>query len=76
VSARRDPGEVADAPRRPCRRCNLRSGASALLVEEAALAEKPFPYLNRELSMLDFHNRVLHQARDRRAPPLEPRRTA
>jgi polyphosphate kinase len=35
------------------------------------LAEKPFPYLNRELSMLDFHNRVLHQAQDRRAPPLE-----
>src|SRR2546426_55522 len=29
------------------------------------------PYLNRELSMLDFHARVLHQAQDARAPLLE-----
>jgi polyphosphate kinase len=29
------------------------------------------PYLNRELSWLDFNARVLHEARDERNPPLE-----
>jgi polyphosphate kinase len=35
------------------------------------MSDRPMPYLNRELSMLDFHRRVLEQARDRRAPLLE-----
>ena len=34
-------------------------------------AEVPFPYLNRELSWLDFNARVLHEARDERNPLLE-----
>jgi polyphosphate kinase len=35
------------------------------------MSDTAMPYLNRELSMLDFHSRVLEQARDRRAPLLE-----
>src|SRR3954449_5979001 len=31
----------------------------------------PGPYLNRELSWLDFNARVLHEARDERNPLLE-----
>ena len=31
----------------------------------------PFPYLNRELSWLEFNARVLHEARDERNPLLE-----
>ncbi|HEX7473479.1 MAG TPA: polyphosphate kinase 1, partial [Candidatus Limnocylindrales bacterium] len=36
-----------------------------------APADAPSPYLNRELSWLDFNARVLHEARDERTPPLE-----
>ncbi|MBF6605739.1 MAG: polyphosphate kinase 1 [Chloroflexi bacterium] len=35
------------------------------------VADAPFPYLNRELSWLDFNARVLHEARDDRNPLLE-----
>ena len=36
-----------------------------------ARAEAPLPYINRELSWLDFNARVLHEARDARNPLLE-----
>ena len=36
-----------------------------------APAEIPLPYINRELSWLDFNARVLHEARDQRNPLLE-----
>jgi len=36
-----------------------------------APADAPTPYLNRELSWLDYDARVLHEARDERNPPLE-----
>ena len=36
-----------------------------------ARAAAPMPYLNRELSWLDFNDRVLHEARDERNPLLE-----
>ncbi len=34
-------------------------------------AEAPLPYINRELSWLEFNARVLHEARDARNPLLE-----
>ena len=34
-------------------------------------AEAPLPYINRELSWLEFNARVLHEARDQRNPLLE-----
>ena len=37
-------------------------------------AEAPLPYINRELSWLEFNARVLHEARDQRNPLLERRR--
>src|SRR5512135_75234 len=37
----------------------------------AARTSAPMPYLNRELSWLDFNDRVLHEARDERNPLLE-----
>jgi len=37
----------------------------------AAPSSEPLPYLNRELSWLDFNDRVLHEARDDRNPLLE-----
>ena len=37
----------------------------------ASRAGSPMPYLNRELSWLDFNDRVLHEARDERNPILE-----
>src|SRR6476620_4331374 len=37
----------------------------------AARAKATFPYLNRELSWLEFNARVLHEARDERNPLLE-----
>jgi polyphosphate kinase len=36
-----------------------------------AVSDAPPPYLNRELSWLDFNARVLHEARDERNPLLE-----
>ena len=36
-----------------------------------AQAEAPLPYINRELSWLEFNARVLHEARDTRNPLLE-----
>jgi polyphosphate kinase len=38
---------------------------------EAAARRAPRPYLNRELSWLEFNARVLHEARDTRNPQLE-----
>ena len=37
----------------------------------ASRAPAPMPYLNRELSWLDFNDRVLHEAADERNPLLE-----
>jgi len=34
-------------------------------------SKTPLPYINRELSWLEFNARVLHEARDDRNPPLE-----
>ena len=34
-------------------------------------ADEPTPYINRELSWLEFNARVLHEARDARNPLLE-----
>ena len=39
--------------------------------DRRAPADAPAPYLNRELSWLDFNARVLHEARDERNPLLE-----
>ena len=36
-----------------------------------ARVEAPLPYINRELSWLEFNGRVLHEARDQRNPLLE-----
>ncbi|HYC06427.1 MAG TPA: polyphosphate kinase 1 [Candidatus Binatia bacterium] len=54
----------------------LRSGVAARSAGTArtrrrAAAEAPLPYLNREVSWLDFNARVLHEARDERNPLLE-----
>ena len=53
-----DPGVTTrpEAPARPRR---------------ASRARPPLPYLNRELSWLEFNARVLHEARDERNPLLE-----
>jgi len=39
--------------------------------EKATQVETPFPYLNRELSLLDFQERVLQEALDKSLPLLE-----
>ena len=39
--------------------------------QRPARAEAPLPYINRELSWLEFNGRVLHEARDQRNPLLE-----
>ena len=54
----------------------LRSGVAArssgtIRPRRRAATEAPSPYLNREVSWLDFNARVLHEARDERNPLLE-----
>ncbi len=45
--------------------------ATAPRPRRAPRVEPPLPYLNRELSWLEFNARVLHEARDERNPLLE-----
>jgi Polyphosphate kinase len=54
----------------------IEPGASAHMAasprpRRASRPQATFPYLNRELSWLDFNARVLHEARDERNPLLE-----
>ncbi len=53
----------------------LRAGAARTSTprsrDRRAPVDAPAPYLNRELSWLDYDARVLHEARDERNPPLE-----
>jgi polyphosphate kinase len=51
----------ADAPRR----------AGTLAERRRPQADEPPPYINRELSWLEFNMRVLHEGRDTRNPLLE-----
>jgi len=48
-----------------------RSHAIAARPRRTTRAKAPFPYLNRELSWLEFNARVLFEARDERNPLLE-----
>src|SRR3990172_12686818 len=48
-----------------------RSQAIAPRPRRTTRAKAPFPYLNRELSWLEFNARVLFEARDERNPLLE-----
>ncbi len=49
----------------------VRPGVRARTNRRTERAARPLPYINRELSWLDFNARVLHEARDERNPLLE-----
>ncbi len=49
----------------------VRPGVPTRAPRRSARARQPLPYINRELSWLDFNGRVLHEARDERNPLLE-----
>jgi len=49
----------------------VRPGVPSRAPRRSARARQPLPYINRELSWLDFNGRVLHEARDERNPLLE-----
>jgi polyphosphate kinase len=64
------PAPAAPADRPPTGRApNHRAPGAARARRAAALAH--IPYINRELSWLDFNDRVLHEAVDERNPLLE-----
>jgi polyphosphate kinase len=60
---------IHDAPRQPLRR--LPRAVAPQEVPPGAPLDHPSLYFNRELGLLDFNWRVLHQATDPRVPLLE-----
>ena len=61
----------ADDGRRRTRRTAPAPFSAPAARAGAAADRRPLPYLNRELSWLEFNARVLHEARDDRNPLLE-----